>query len=331
MVMNSQWHKIILLIFLYLFSIPQISTANEIDKIVAVVNSDIIMMSEVRKRSNLLRQVDQKARTLPQQGLMKAALEELLLERLQVQQAKERGIVVDDVTLNRAIERVAQKNRMGLGQFRQALAQEGINYNDYREQVRNKMISEALRKRQVDRRIRVSDQEVEDLIVSQSGKLNRGVRYNLQHILISAPAGTSVASVNVAKKKAERLRKSILSGQEFTVIAKANSDSNAANNGGKLGWQAAEKLPVSFGRALSLLEVGGVSEVVRDPKGFHILKLLDRQGGQQNQSEDRLKIKAEEFLGNRKLEEEYMVWLQRLKDEAYIEYRPPFGKGINLK
>jgi peptidyl-prolyl cis-trans isomerase SurA len=330
MVMNKLWQSVLFFVSLYLLSMVNIASANEIDKIVAIVNSDIIMMSEVQKRSGLLRKVDQKARALPQPGLMKAALEELVLERLQIQQAKERGIVVDDVTLNRAIERVAQRNKMGLGQFRQALGREGINYNDYREQIRNKMISEALRKRQVDRRIRVSDQEVEDLIISQSSKLNRGVRYNLQHILISAPAGTSVSAVNAAKKRAEGLRKSILKGQDFTAVAKANSDSNAAANGGQLGWQSAEKLPVSFVRALSLLEAGGISEVVRDPKGFHILKLIEKQGGQQ-QSGDHLKIKAEEFLGNRKLEEEYMVWLQRLKDEAYIEYRPPFGTGINLK
>ncbi len=418
-----------------------VSLANTpIDKIAAVVNNDVIMASEIATRSRLLRATSKKAARLSPAQLKVEALDNLILEKLQLQQAKERGIEIDSVRLNKTLEKIAARNRMSLGQFRQALQREGMDYKSYREQVRNRLIMDALRQRQVDKRISVSKQEIKDLIVSQSSTINKGVQYNLQHILVSAPNGTSIAQVNAAKKRAERLRKKIISSGNFDAVAKASSDNNAAKNGGHLGWQAAEKLPVSFNRVLSLLDVGAISDVVRDPSGFHILKLLGKRGGKQqgkglitkahvrhilikvdkNRSDaqakqeitkirqkieagakfedlarqysedpgsktnggdlgwtsenalvpqfarvmkqqqvktisapfktqfgwhilevlekrqtdstpEKLKLKAQEFLGQRKLEEEYEAWLQRLKGQAYIEYRMPLGNNIRLK
>lgn len=438
-VMNNQKASLLFTILLLLSMLTMSAKAAQpLDQIAAVVNNDVIMNSEVVQRASLLKRTNPKeVARLSAQALAIEALEDLILERLQLQQAKERGITIDDVTLNRTIERIAQNNKLNLPQFRQALIREGINYENYRKQIRNKMISESLRKRQVDRNINITDQEIEDLIISQSDKLNQGVKYNIQHILVAAPNGTSVGAVNVARKKAEALRKRILAGEDFSVLAKTSSDSHAAATGGNLGWQQAEKLPTSFVRALSLLPVGAVSDVVRDPRGFHIIKLLNKQGGKQkvvnasqvkhilikvdelmdnataqakinaiyqdlqkgadfaqyaksasddkgsaarggdlgwvspeelvpnfakvmqqqplntlsrpfrskfgwhvlmvterqqrDQTGDLLKANAQEFLGNRKLEEEYQVWLQRLKDEAYIEYRPPYGNAIRLQ
>jgi len=411
-----------------------------LDGIAAVVNNDVIMISEISSRAKLLRSTSKQAARLSPAQLKVEALDSLILDRLQIQQANERGITIDSVRLNKTLEKIARRNKMSLGQFRQALQREGMTYDTYREQIRNKLIMESLRQRQVDRRISVSNQEVEDLIISQSDKLNKGVQYNLQHILVSAPNGTPIAQVNQAKKRAENLRKKAISSGNFTAVAKASSDDLAAKNGGNLGWQAAEKLPESFNRVLSLLEVGAISDVVRDPQGFHILKLIDKRGGKQqskgiitkarvkhilikvdakrsdteakqeitkirqqiesgenfeklakkysddpgskasggdlgwveetslvpqfasimksqelntisqpfktqygwhilkvldrkqiDSTPDRLKLKAKQFLGQRKLEEEYDAWLQRLKGEAYIEYRIPLGNNIRLK
>ena len=418
------------------------SNANTpLDKIAAVVNSDVVMLSEIQDRARILRSSSKQAANLSPQRLQVEALDDLVLERLQMQQAKQRGINIDPITLNKTLEKIAQRNKLSLGQFRQALQREGMNYEEYRKQVRNKLIMESLRKRQVDSRINVSKQEIQDLIVSQSSKLNQGVQYRLQHILVSAPNGIPIAQSNKAKQRAEQLRKKIIATGNFDAIAKSSSDNYAAEKGGNLGWQAAEKLPKSFNRVLSLLDVGAISEVVRDPKGFHILKLLEKQGGQQqakgalvtkarvqhilvkvdanrsnvqakntideikqrlskgesfaalaqqysddpgskgnggnlgwvsakalvpafakvmsqqalnsvsvpfqsrfgwhvlqvlerrqaDTSADNLKLKAQQFLGQRKLEEEYDAWLQRLKGEAYIEYRVSLGNGIRLK
>jgi peptidyl-prolyl cis-trans isomerase SurA len=412
-----------------------------LDKIAAVVNSDVVMLSEINTRARILRSTSKQAARLSPKQLQVEALDDLILERLQMQQAKQRGINIDPIRLNKTLEKIARQNKLSLGQFRQALQREGMNYDEYRKQVRNKLIMESLRKRQVDARINVSKQEIQDLIVSQSDKLNQGVQYKLQHILISAPNGIPIAQSNKAKKRAEQLRKEIIASGNFNAVAKSSSDNYAAKQGGNLGWQAAEKLPKSFNRVLSLLEVGAISEVVRDPKGFHILKLLEKRGGQKvkggglvtkarvqhilvkvgenhtnaqakqsiddirkkltqgasfsvlakqysedlgsknnggnlgwvsekalvpafakvmtqqkinsistpfqtrfgwhilqvlerrqaDTRTDSLKLKAQEFLGQRKLEEEYDAWLQRLKGEAYIEYRVSLGNGIRLK
>lgn len=411
-----------------------------LDGIAAVVNNDVIMLSEINARARLLRSTSKQAARLSPTQLKAEALNTLILDRLQIQQANDRGITIDSVRLNKTLEKIAQRNKMSLGQFRQALKREGMDYDTYREQIRNKMIMEALRQRQVDRRIHVSNQEVEDLIVSQSNTINKGVQYNLQHILVSAPNGTPIAQVNKAKKRAEALRKKAIASGNFDAVAKSSSDDYAAKKGGNLGWQPAEKLPASFNRVLSLLEVGAISDVVRDPQGFHILKLLDKRGGKQqgkglvtkahvkhilirvdakrsdaqakqeitkirqqiiagasfeklaqkysedpgskanggdlgwasekalvpqfasvmksqkintlsapfrtqygwhilkvldrrqaDSTPDRLKLKAQEYLGQRKLEEEYEAWLERLKGEAYIEYRIPLGNNIRLK
>ena len=421
------------------------STASQantpLDKIAAVVNSDVVMLSEINTRARVLRSSSKQASGLSPQQLQVEALDDLILERLQMQQAKQRGINIDPISLNKTLEQIAQRNKLSLGQFRQALQREGINYEEYRQQVRNKLVMESLRKRQVDARINVSKQEIQDLIVSQSSKLNQGVQYKLQHILVAAPNGIPIAQSNKAKQRAEKLRKKIIASGNFNAVAKSSSDNYAAEKGGNLGWQASEKLPKSFNRVLSLLEVGAISAVVRDPKGFHILKLLEKRGGQQQakgglvtkarvqhilvkvdntrnntqakqsiesikqkltQGEsfavlakqysddpgskgnggnlgwvsekslvpafakvmsqqalntvstpfksrfgwhvlqvlerrqadtrtERLKLKAQEFIGQRKLEEEYDAWLQRLKGEAYIEYRVSLGNGIRLK
>ena len=440
---HNQRSMIKLLSFIFLFFSLGVSNTwanTPLDGIAAVVNNDVVMLSEIDKRARLLRATSKQAARLSPAQLRGAALDDLILEKIQLQQAKERGIEVNSVQLNKTLERIAAKNRMSLGQFRQALQREGMDYKSYRDQVRNRMLMEALRQRQVDKRISVSKQEVEDLIVSQSKVLNKGVQYNLQHILVSAPNGTPIAQVNAAKKRAERLRKKVIETGNFDAVAKASSDNNAAKNGGHLGWQAAEKLPASFNRVLALLDVGAISDVVRDPAGFHILKLLDKRGGAQqgkgivtkahvrhilvkvdnkrndaqarqeimkirqqieagakfadlarkhsddpgskanggdlgwvsetslvpqfanvmkqqavktlsapfrtqygwhilevlekrqaDSTPERLKLKAQEFLGQRKLEEEYEAWLQRLKGEAYIEYRIPLGKNIRLK
>lgn len=159
-----------------LLGVTNISANTPIDRIAAVVNNDVVMLSEIDKRAKLLRATSKQAARLSPAQLRVAALDDLILEKIQLQQAKERGIEIDSIQLNKTLEKIAAKNRMSLGQFRQALQREGMDYKNYREQVRNRMIMEALRQRQVDKHINVSQQEIEDLIVSQSNILNKGVQ-----------------------------------------------------------------------------------------------------------------------------------------------------------
>lgn len=405
------------------------------DSIAAVINDDVIMLSEATARARVLSSSGKLAGASPQ-ALLKKAVDDLILERLQIQEAKKEGITIDDVTLNKTIEGIARQNNLNLPQFQQALQQEGLNYAEFREQTRRKLMADALRQRQVRGRVKVSDQEIEDLIASQSHDLTRGERYNLQHILIAAPNGIPVNQANAARQQAEKLRQRIVSGEDFTQLARNESDSHAAKQGGNLGWQESDKLPPSFKRTLTLMQTGEVSEVIRDPQGFHILKLLDRQGGkrqltnatrtrhilvstekhpeaqakqkidgifqqlqsgadfaalakqhsddpgsgkkggdlgwivpgqtvapfeqtmnraalntisppfksrfgwhilqvlerkQQDSTENALRNRANQYLGERKSEERYQAWLQGLRNEAYIEYRIPTDKKLQLR
>jgi peptidyl-prolyl cis-trans isomerase SurA len=230
----------------------QAETDTPIDQIAAVVNDSSILLSEAQQRM------------AAQHSSLKQAIDDLILEHLQVQKAKEAGIPDGDPT---------------------------------------QMIA-ALRKQQLQGKVKVSDQEVADLIASQSDTIIQGERYNLQHILIATPAGVSVAQANAARQQAEQIRSRILAGEDFAQLARSESDSNAAKNGGNLGWQDAASLPASFTRAIALLKTGDVSEVIRDTKGFHILKLLEREGGKR-QAATATAIRARHILvSTEKLPEE---------------------------
>ena len=245
---------------------------NEFDTIAVVVNNDVIMQSEAQQRADRLK--------VP----LTQAIEDLIMERLQVQQAKNLGISVEDKQLQQAIEDIAQQNHLTLPAFTTALQQEGIEFNDFREQTKRKLLLDALKTKQLQGKVAVSPEEVNDLIASQSDNLVKGERVHLLHILIALPKNSSIAQVKTAKTKAEQLRQQILNGADFAQVARMQSDSYAAKNGGDLGWQNADKLPMSFNRALALMQVGDISEAIRDEQGFSLLKLLERQGGERQLS-----------------------------------------------
>lgn len=251
-----------------------------LDKIAAVVNTDVIMLSEAQRRARLLQASNESARSLSGNTLIKAAIDDLIMERLQSQEAQRRGLEIDDVTLNKAVESIAAQNKMNVQQFQQALQREGINYTVFREQTRKRLMADALRKGQARRAATTTKTEVKELINNQGEVITQGERYNLLHILVSAPNGTSVADTNIARQKAENIRRRILKGEDFSQLAQQVSEGNTAVNGGALGWQAANSLPVAFNRAIALLTPGEVSNVFREQRGFHIVKLLERDGGQ---------------------------------------------------
>lgn len=258
------------LLLLYSLLSGKFTQANDpdFDTIAVVVNNDVIMQSEAQQRADQLHIA------------LSQAIDKLILERLQVQQAKTFGIKIDDAQVNKALEAIAQQNQLTVPDFEAALTQEGLNLVAFREQTRFKLSVEALKTRVLQGKLAVSEQEVQDLIQSQSDNLVKGERVHLQQVLIALPKNSSIAQINRTKAKAEQLRQQLLNGADFTQVARAQSDAYAAHNGGDLGWQEADKLPVSFNRALSLMQIGEISGVIRDEQGFNLLKLLERQGGE---------------------------------------------------
>lgn len=255
----------------------------EVDRIVAVVNSDVITRSELRQR------VDQVTRQLTRQGtplpptdvLERQVLERQIIERLQSQYANETSLKVDDATLERAIGRIADSNRLSMTDFRKALAKDGITWEQFREEVRKEILVTRLREREVDSRIVISDAELNNFLANSDAALAK-TEYNLAHILLSTPEGASPEQLARVKAKAEEVAARVARGEPFDKLAAGYSDAPDALSGGNLGWRSTERLPSLFSEAVGKLQPGEVAPVLRSAAGFHIVKLLDRRGGAQS-------------------------------------------------
>jgi len=252
-----------------------------LDRIVAVVGDDVITERELVERMNLAAQeLAQRGARPPSQGaLARQVMERLVVERIQLQEARRVGISIDEITLNRTMENIAAENNLTLLQLRNALAAEGMDFATFRQQIRDELTIAQLRRRQVDNRLRVGEQEIDDLIAAESGAIDRGVRYQLSHILVALPQGADSATIGEAREKAEELRARARAGEDFAGLAIRHSDAPDALEGGDMGWRGAADIPTLYARNVILMGPGQVSQVLRSPSGFHIVKLHDRDAG----------------------------------------------------
>lgn len=265
-----------------------------LDRIVAVVEDDVIMSSELEERVAMVKRrlSGHQGVEPPPELLKKQVLEHLIVERLQLQLASRQEIRIDDLTLDEAMRALARRNHLSLEKFHEQLVAENIDYIKFREQVRTELAIDTLRKRVVDRKIQVTDQEVNDLIATQQqgGGDGSSVEYRLNHILIAVPEGASADRIQAARTKADSIRKNVLKGEDFKRFAISESDGQKALEGGDLGWRKSDQLPSLFARRVPGMKIGDVSEVIRSPSGFHLIYLMDRRGQQQkivNQSRAR--------------------------------------------
>ena len=204
-------------------------------------------------------------------------MESLILQKVQLQRAKEIGIMIDDTAVNRAMLSIAEQNKLNLPQLKVALTKEGINYKGFRNNLRDKLYRDTLKRRHQNSSKAISDSEVDELIQSQSLRLNKDVQYQLIDILVAAPNGTSVQQFNRLLTQTQNLRKQLL------VKSSQLSDPIIKKMGGTstdLGWKSTQSLSPAFVRTLSLLGEGELSNIVRDQRGFHILKLVAQRGGE---------------------------------------------------
>jgi peptidyl-prolyl cis-trans isomerase SurA len=254
-----------------------------VDRIVAVVNKEVITATELADQvAAAERQLRRQGTPLPDHAALEhQVLERLILVKAQLQLARDTGIKVDDAQLDKALERIAESNHMTVGEFRQALARDGVDFDKFRREVRDQIILTRLREREVDDKIQVSDSEI-DLYLEQQ-KENAGAtkeEYNVAHILIRLPDQASPEQIAAAQARADKARSEALAGADFAKLAATYSDGPDALNGGALGWRGADRLPELFATALKTMKPGDVSAVLRSPAGFHLLKLLGtREGG----------------------------------------------------
>lgn len=255
-----------------------------VDRIVAVVNSEVVTMSELSERMDFaLRQLQRQGTPPPDRATLQTqVLERLIVDKAQVQFARDSGIRVDEVQLDRAIERIAENNNLTLAAFRQALERDGVRFDRFREEVRQQILLTRLREREVDDKIQVSESEI-DLYLEEAAKApaaEAGAEFELSHILVRIPEQASPERVEAARQRAEKARSEAGAGGDFGRIAASYSDAPDALRGGAMGWRAADRLPEIFTAALRTMRPGEVSEVLRSPAGFHVLKLTGRRGGQ---------------------------------------------------
>ncbi len=251
-----------------------------LDRIRAVVNDDVITQQELTQRLNAaIKQLQKQGTLLPDNtSLEKQVLERMITEMLQSQFARESGLRVDDVQLEKAMTRIAQQNKLeSVVAFRAKLENEGVDFNKFREEIRGEIVSVRLREREVDSKLVISESDIEDYLTTQANQGNKGEELQLAHILIIVPEQASAESIQSYKRRAEEAQAKLKEGSPFAQIAAGYSDANDALQGGSLGWRPADRLPSLFSEPLSKMKPGEVSPLLRSPTGFHLIKLLQRK------------------------------------------------------
>ena len=254
--------------------------AAPLDRIVAVVNDGVITQTQLDQATRTVeRQLRHQNTPLPpERDLQRQVLEHLVLKRLQLQLAKQLGIDVDGETLDRAVRSIARQNNMDLSQFRAALKKQGYNFVRFRKDVREQIIIGRLQQQQVNNRITVTNQEVDNFLANLKAQNQDNREYHIAHILIAVPEAASPEQIQAAHKKAEQVLAKLRAGADFAQTAVAYSDGQHALQGGDLGWRTLNQIPTLFAQALAHMQPGDVSGLLRSPSGFHIIKLVAEKG-----------------------------------------------------
>jgi peptidyl-prolyl cis-trans isomerase SurA len=277
--LNIKRCALILGLCLYLYSAFVSAAPELLDRIIVIVNDDVITETELAVQvNNISKQLLQQNRPLPSdQILQRQVLERMILTRLQLQLANSGGIRVDDDTLDRAMESIAEQNKLSLRGFRDTLEVEGYNYVSFREEIRNEIIISRLRQREIDRRILVTEQEVQNMLATQATQGSQNDEYHLSHILISILEGTTPDKIAAAREQAQDVLARLKAGENFSEIAVKESDGQNALQGGDLGWRKAGQLPTLFADEVISMQGGDISDLIRSPSGFHIMRLNEKR------------------------------------------------------
>ncbi|MFZ6771932.1 peptidylprolyl isomerase [Undibacterium sp. SXout7W] len=250
-----------------------------VNSIVVVVNDEVITRQELNERINLIeRRLKAQGTALPERAdLQKQLLERMILDRAQLQLAKENGLRVDDVILDRAMQRMAEQNKMSLQDFRNQIEREGTSYASFREEIRDDITMQRIREREVDSKIQISESEVDNFIAADANSKLGKQELNLAQILVRIPENATAEQIALRRARAEEVLQKLRSGGDFAKLAVTYSDSSEALKGGEIGWREQDRLPQLFLDAISKLKVGENSDIIRSSNGFHIIKLSGKR------------------------------------------------------
>ncbi|MCP1672979.1 peptidyl-prolyl cis-trans isomerase SurA [Natronocella acetinitrilica] len=249
--------------------------SQSLDRIVGIVNDDIILASELEAEIQSVRQQFQGSNVRLPSGaeLERQVMDRLILKRLQLAYAQRVGITVDEETLNAAVRQVAAQNNMNLPQFQQALQRQGMSFAAFREDLREDILLSRLHQREVERQVEITQQEIEEFLSSEAA--SQDLQYRVSHILISTPEAASPEQLDTARQRAEEIVAELRDGADFAETAARVSDGQRALEGGDLGWRAGGELPSVFQDDVLGLQPGDIAGPIRSGSGFHIVLLRD--------------------------------------------------------
>lgn len=252
-----------------------------LDRIAAIVNDGLVLKSELDAQMDAVtKRLQEQKVELPSQSVLKQqVLDRLILQEIEAQHAKRIGLTVSDEQLNSALQEIATHNKIPFDQLPTALAAQGVDYKQYREAMRKELTLSTLRQRDVIAHITVTPHELEQYLArEQSSAAND--EFNISHILLSLPAAATPQQLEDITAKAKDIAARATKGEDFGQLAIANSNSQTALDGGQLGWRKGSQLPQFILDLVVKMKPGEVSEPVRTPSGFHIVKLNERRGGE---------------------------------------------------
>ncbi len=252
----------------------------QLDRIVAVVNNEVITLNDLNDRmGSVVKQLQKQGTALPAQDvLQKQLLEQMINTQVQLQEAKETGIRVDDGTLDKTLQRIADENKVSMTEFRRLLEQDGITWPKFREEIRGEVMMSRLQEREIEGNVAVTEAEVDTQLSLEAREANADQEFRLAHILVQVPEQATSEQIEARRKRAVQALSELRKGTEFAQVSAQFSDAPDALQGGNLGWRASGRMPTIFLEALNKLKAGEVSEILRSANGFHIVKLLDKRG-----------------------------------------------------
>ncbi|MBI4986285.1 MAG: peptidylprolyl isomerase [Rhodocyclales bacterium] len=253
----------------------------EIDRVAAVVNDEAITLFELRTGMAMAeRQLRQVGTQMPPRDVLeRQLLERLIFERVQLQFAKESGMQIGDGELDAALRRIAESNRMTMADFKATLERDGVVWAKFREEVRNEMTIARLREREVESRIVVSEGEIDNFLASPQSAGGGDVAVHLAHIVIRVPEQADAGQLMRISARARQALQQVRNGEDFGKVAASFSDAPDGLSGGSMGLRPLDRVPTLYAEAAKKMQPGEVSDILRSPAGFHVLKLIEKRGG----------------------------------------------------
>ena len=252
----------------------------ELDRIVAVVNNEVITMNDLNGRvATVAAQLKKQGTQLPAADVLrKQLLDRMVLDLVEIQEAKETGIKVDDETLDKTLQRIADENNLSMTEFRRLTEEDGIRWQKFREEIRGEVMKNRLREREVGGNVNVTDAEIDTQLLLEAREASTDQEFRLAHILVLVPEQATSAQIDARRKRALQALSELRKGSDFAQISAQYSEAPDALQGGNLGWRPSGRLPAIFLEALSALKPGETTDILRSANGFHIVKLLDKRG-----------------------------------------------------